>query len=308
MNYTVSRSIQGFILAINARRLSPRTIESYEVILKLFQDFFPDDPPLHTITSKKIQQFLVSQEGITKKTLLNYYATLSSLWTWALHEEIVSEHIVRKVAPPKPEKREILPLREKDIRDMMQNLNRSAKYRRPGQKSFSSHELVVATRNRAILLLLLDTGIRASELCGLRIKDADVRNHRIFVMGKGAKERLLPFSARTGQALWRYLSSRDDPKLLEPLFITSTGRGITRHQLLHMLTRLGNRVGVANVHPHRFRHTFAIQYLRNGGDPYSLQMMLGHSTLEMVKNYLKIAQNDLDVSHQRASPVDNWHL
>jgi len=83
---------------------------------------------------------------------------------------------------------------------------------------------------------------------------------------------------------------------------------LNRSRLQKILESIGNRAGVQNVHPHRFRHTFAIQYLRNGGDPYSLQALLGHSSLDMVKNYLRIAQIDIDTAHRRASPVDNWRL
>ena len=75
-----------------------------------------------------------------------------------------------------------------------------------------------------------------------------------------------------------------------------------------MFAAIGRRAGVANFHPHRLRHTFAIQYLRNGGNAYTLQAMLGHSSLEMVKHYLRLAQTDVDTAHKRASPVDNWRL
>ena len=75
-----------------------------------------------------------------------------------------------------------------------------------------------------------------------------------------------------------------------------------------ILVTIGSRARVPGVNVHRFRHTFAINYLRNGGDPYSLQMMLGHATLDMVKNYLALAQVDLDQNHKLASPVDNWRL
>jgi len=74
------------------------------------------------------------------------------------------------------------------------------------------------------------------------------------------------------------------------------------------LQAIGNRAGVRNVHPHRFRHTFAISFLRNGGNGYTLQMILGHTTMEMVRKYLNLAQADLESAHRLASPVANWRL
>ena len=134
------------------------------------------------------------------------------------------------------------------------------------------------------------------------------RNMRITVMGKGSKQRTIPFSPRTGQVLWRYLAQRKDSTADEFLFVTNEGRMLTRSRILNILRTLGSRAGVNGVNVHRFRHTFAINFLRNGGDPYSLQRLLGNSTMEMVLRYLFIAQADLDKNHKLTSPVDNWRL
>lgn len=92
------------------------------------------------------------------------------------------------------------------------------------------------------------------------------------------------------------------------IFITSVGKVINRGGLRKLMERIGIRADVPNCHPHRFRHTFAIQFLRNGGNIYTLQAMLGHTTLDMVKRYLAIAQMDLDRDHEKASPVKRWGL
>jgi integrase/recombinase XerD len=300
---TFSQAKQGYLLAAGARHLSEHTIRDYVNTLTKFSNFLGEDLPVEEINRHHIEAFFAAQTKVSNKTILNYHVGLSSLWTWAVSEHIVPKHIVREVTPPKPEQKEIVPFMVVEIRAMLGVVGRDTTGQVNNQRMKES-----ADRNRAILLLLLDTGMRASELCGLNFSHVDTHNRRVRVMGKGSKERSIPFSPRTGQTLWRYLTSRPDVRANDPLIATVDEHELNRSRLQKILGKIGNRGGVSNVHPHRFRHTFAIQYLRNGGDPYTLQALLGHSSLDMVKNYLRIAQIDIDTAHRRASPVDNWRL
>jgi len=103
------------------------------------------------------------------------------------------------------------------------------------------------------------------------------------------------------RVLWLYLA-KETYSDKDSLF------GMTPLAIRLMLFRVGKHAKVTNVHPHRLRHTFAITYLRNGGDVFTLQRMLGHSSLEMVRHYLDLAQADDETAHRRASPVDRWRL
>lgn len=305
--YSLSSIIDGYIMSLGARNLSPNTIDDYGRTLRKFAAFLGNDPPVHEIDHHLVERFLASHEHLASKSRLNYYIGLSSLWTWLVNEQIVEENVIRRLKPPRVVRKEIVPFTESEIKAIFAALNRSKIYQRDGRNV--DHALGSSERNRAILLLMLDTGLRASELCELKIEDLDNRNHRVFVrMGKGMKERLLPFSPRTGQMIWRYLAGRKETQPGDPLFVGRLNRPITRTKLAEMCAGIGTRAGVAGVHPHRFRHTFAIQYLKNGGNAFALQSMLGHSSLETVKIYLKLAQVDIDQVHRRASPVDNWRL
>jgi len=270
---------EGFLNACQARKLSLNTIEDYTRSIDKFISYI-GDMPMNSVTSKQITAFLASLVDVKAKTVLNRHIGLAAFWTWALKDGYVDRHVVRAVEKPRPQQILIEPFTEAEIRALL-----TAVRHHPD-------------RDRSIVYLLLDCGIRASELVGAKREDIDLANSRISVKGgKGNKDRMVPFSKKTASVLFRYLSN-------------STGKPfpITRTSLTSLLDRMGKRVGVKNCHPHRFRHTFAINYLRNGGDAYTLQEMLGHSTMEMVRRYLNIAQVDLERAHNRASPVTNWGL
>lgn len=276
----LSKAVEGFLLACRARKLSEHTLTDYSRTLNRFLTHV-GDTPIQQITTTQVAAFLASQPW-GEKTILNYHIGLAALWTWAIREGYTEKHIVRMVEKPKPKKIVVQPFTETEIKAMLNSVKRNN------------------DRDKSLIMLLLDTGLRASELTGITMSEIDLVNRRVKVLGKGNKERLVPFSARTASAIFRYTSSMDNKNgKLYPY---------TRNSLADLISNIGKRAGVAGSHPHRFRHTFAINFLRNGGDPYTLQQILGHTTMEMVKEYLAIAQVDIDSAHRRASPVENWKL
>lgn len=327
---TLSQAIEGYLLDARARRLSPRTITGYHRSLRRLETFLETDPPLSEITHGDIREFLnymgettIPSGGVSpgrpitlsKRTIKNIHTGLSALWTWAVKEGIVDAHVVRAVKPPRPEEPAIEPFTREEVEAILAACERSDPYTRPG-KAECSNARETAVRDRAIILLLVDSGIRVGELAdnprykseGLRIHDLNRRTNSVRVFGKRDKERFVRVSHRTMKSIWRYLTSRPDAVPEEPLFLNRFGAPITTSGVWQLIKSLGESANVPNAHPHRFRHTFATNFLRNGGTPLELQEMMGHTTLEMVRKYVKIAQVDLDKAHRRASPVANWNL
>jgi len=164
-------------------------------------------------------------------------------------------------------------------------------------------------------LTLLDTGLRASEICALTIGDLDAKSGRVNVKhgtagaAKGGKGRVVYLGKSARSAVWRYLADREDGENLQSsLFLGKFDHPMSNTSLRLLLRYIGTKAGVTKTYPHRFRHTFAIAYLRSGGDLFTLQALLGHKSLEMVQHYARIAEVDIAEAHRRASPADNWHL
>ena len=303
---TFGTAVDGYLIFAESRK-SPHTIADYSNTFRKFVSFSGADTLIKAIKPSDIDLFLLEQDEVCQKTKLNYHTGLSALWDWMKSQHLVTENLMRSVEAPRPEHREMHPFTDQDVKLIMASIHSTKPYNFKGHSDVK-RSLPEEKRTRAMLLIMFDTGLRVSELCDLKIKDCDLRNRQIRAFGKGSKERYIPFSPVTGQAIWIYLNTREATNVNLSLLATEFGRKLDRHNIRHICERIGDRAGVMNCHPHIFRHTFAITYLRNGGDIFTLQKILGHSTLDMVKRYLSIAMTDVAAAHRNASPVMNWGL
>lgn len=302
----LSQAVAGYLINLNARQLSDNTISDYTRTLQKFQDFFETDLPISKFNYDHITSFMSSQ-SVSNKTLSNYHSTIKQFWNWMIKQNITDHSPIEFLDRPKPEKRVVDPVPNDEIKKLLEAARYGKSYSRPGKKS-CRNRCNNAERNVAIILFFIDNGIRVSELCNLQIKDLDYKNQRAFVFGKNAKERFVPFSSRTSQAIWRYHSSRGELYGEDYVFVTDSGRQLTRNRVCQMIERLAERAEISHTYPHRLRHTFAVNYLRAGGDIFTLQMILGHEQLDMVRHYSKLANADVKRVHRRASPVEFLRL
>jgi site-specific recombinase XerC len=162
-------------------------------------------------------------------------------------------------------------------------------------------------RDRAIVLLMLDTGIRLGELIAVSIGDVDLIEGRCRVMGKGSKERVVPLGGRTRRAIRMSLLNRGPLAADDPLFVGRRGSRLTPRAVQQLVGRLARAAGLTQrCSPHVLRHSFARAFLANGGDVFSLQRILGHSpsSLQVTRRYVRLLDDDLLAVHRRVSPAD----
>jgi site-specific recombinase XerD len=153
-----------------------------------------------------------------------------------------------------------------------------------------------------MFLVLLDTGIRASELLSLTVKNLDLSHSEMKVKGKGNKERVVPFGPTTKKALMLWTLKHH--KESELVFHGFEGEPLTYTALAHLLKRLGEKAGVPRLHAHLLRHTCALRWLMSGGDVVSLKNLLGHIEVSTTSLYLHMASKDVQLKHQQFSPVE----
>jgi integrase/recombinase XerD len=317
MGISLDRAREGFKLANQVANKSPKTVKWYDAILIRFirwlkEEKGGDDVELadrdtlrayvrHLQSDHKPYEghpFHQLRDGkLSPATVRGHFATLSAFFNWMVAEELIADSPMKNVPRPKVPKLIKPVFTQTDVAALL--------------KACDTLPRPLAARSRAIVLFLLDTGARASEAMGLQMPELDIERGRALIMGKGAKQRYVYLGKNSRRALWQYVSLyRPEPIAgVDNVFLTMEGHPIRIDRLAKMLKQLGDIGGVENVHPHRFRRTAAVQFLRNpGSSVLSLQKMLGHESLEMVRHYADLAAQDVEVAHRTASPVDNWDL
>jgi site-specific recombinase XerD len=314
-DFGLGQLIAAFEVRNRALNRSPRTIVWYSENLRLFQNFLQNNGytvSLNDIGLNEVRQFIIhlqsrgkcrpyrpagqKAEKLSPNTIRGYVQSIKSLFSWLEEEGYISDNPLRKLGSPALPKKYVKILTDEEIRRLF---------------SYLDLNQPVSARNGAILIVLLDTGLRLAEIAGLRMEDTQIEQGYLKVLGKGVRERMVPLGALAQRLLLRYLHRfRPETALPEEtnFFLAADGKPVTPNSIRLMLKRLGKMAGVPRLHAHLCRHTFATNYLVNGGNLFTLQQILGHSSLEMVRRYVNLASAHVVVQHRQFSPIDHMNL
>lgn len=291
-------ALSAFLLDREAARCTPKTLEHYTYTAGGFVSYLHAQgvQDVASIRAHHVRAYLIAlQRRGLKDTTQHAHARGIRAWlNWLVREGDLAASPMARVSMPRLEQRIPPPFDPADVQALLAACDRHTP---------------LGTRDYALVLTLLDSGLRASELCSLRLGDVDMKSGLVVVFGKGNKQRTVRIGAKARGAILRMLGHGQSATTGAPLWMTydvngQEGHALTRHGLQTMLHRLGRKTGIMPCAPHRFRRTFALWCLRDGMDLHSLRMLMGHSSLAVLQRYLALAGQDLERAHAAHSPAD----
>ena len=295
---TLPGQLESFLLACRVDELAPATITYYRNGISRLIGHLTDlgISRVEQVTASDIRLFLaqLQDRGNCPQSIHDYYRAVRRFFNWLVAEQLLAANPMGNLKPPKVPHKTIRPFTKEEIERLllMCDLGR-----------------FVDIRNRALILLFLDTGLRLREMADIQLADIDLKREVIKVMGKGAKERVVRISTPTQRAVIAYLRQRTDDYPV--LWVNEQRQPLTRDGIAQAIASLGKRAGLDKVRcsPHTFRHTFATMALRCGAGELEVQSLLGHATLTMTRQYTATLKSEHAVEgHKRWSPVDNLKL
>ena len=293
------------------RNYSPRTVKSYQEDIDKFCDFiYHEGVMIDDVDVICIRNFLTEElnQGISKRSCKRRLSSLKHFYKYMVNVGYIKDNPFVFISAPKVETKYPHALYKDQIEELFK------------RNSERTDEL--ALRDQAILYLLYYSGIRAHELVNLPIQSVYLRERAIRVLGKGNKERIVPFSIDCQKVLKKYIDKerpilvqkhielekrkpeeKKSDDLLSPLFFNANGGQLTTRGLEYILDAIEEKIGLyVGLHPHILRHSFATHLLENGADLRVIQELLGHESINATQVYTHVTEEAMKETYMLAHP------
>lgn len=287
----IKDAIKEFITVKRSMGCSFRTVDYYSDSLNMFLDYTGNIDVRHLTSSTFLnyQAFLIETHPNTRKTSLQTYARATKVFMRYLCENNYVKIDRQKLILLKTERSNIFPLSDYETSMLLS-----------GFDDLSFHGL----RNKLICLLMLDSGLRRGEVVSLKKNNILISNKIMKVVGKGSKERLLPFGATTCKYIKQFMAISNE--YCEYLIQNRFGEPITENTIKQLFAQLKKTSGIARIHPHLLRHTFATNYLVDGGNLEELRILMGHTDIQMTQKYVHLAEQQKVLRNRFVSHIDKF--
>jgi len=266
---------KSFARALKAEGRSPATLRLYGQSVRFFADWLESQgrpATLDELTRDAVREWLGAlTDRVESATVRTRYRGLYRFCAWLADESEIAANPMKGMSPPTSRDKPVPVLTDDDLTKLLKACS---------GKTFADR------RDEAMVRILLDSGLRVSELCGLTVTGTDLDQGSAVVLGKGSKFRAVYFGSRTTRALDRYIRLRAGHRWagLDQLFLTQRG-ALSPDGARERLNILTARAGLDHVHPHQFRHTFAHDFLMAGGQERDLKRLAGWSSDAMLERY-----------------------
>jgi site-specific recombinase XerD len=301
---------------LRSERKSPKTIEAYNRALRRFSGWFEAEegrePRLSDYNRTSVRLFLADLVGrpkweghptlagrtdgtLSTSTLHQTVRSLKTFGAWLAVEGYVEDHPLASLRLPRLDEKAIVPLSEEEERRLL--------------AAYSDSD-ARECRIKAMFMLMLDTGLRRGEVISLKRQDVNLDQGHLLVMGKGRKERVLPFGFTCERVLRRYLACRVEPATaaIDEFFLSEDGYPLTANAVELIFVRARKRTGIERLHPHLLRHTYGIRAQEQGMPTLTLQHFMGHTSPKITERYAHAAQSERLKRARGFSPVDQLRM
>lgn len=295
----MNKPLHDFLIHLaNERNYSPRTVESYrQDIEKFYRFLLKEDIKADDVDLMIIRNFLTEEliNGVSKRSCKRRICALKHYYSYLLKNKIIDFNPFNYVVSPKVKTKYPTALDDKQIQLLL------------SENKKRTDEMMI--RDQAIIEVLYYSGVRASELVNIKMSDVNFRSRYIHILGKGNKERLVPFTTDCLDTLNKYIKElrptlvARNEQIPVHLFLNSRGEQLTTRGLEFILNSVEDKTGLnLGLHPHLLRHTFATHLLENGANLRVIQELLGHESINATQVYTHVTEQNMRNEYLRSHP------